>query len=158
MKKFAFSKSIFENLVKHLVEIEENKNELLETYFPESSRKRNEFLKILNNYLAQINTVIQNTSISENTNNDFPYVIIGSDVEVADLNDQKVYSFRIVSPFDVMESIESNDVSYLSPVGMSLLLKKVGTNVVISTPGGECRYKIQSIKLPRSWGNKNAGM
>jgi len=143
--KVTLSKATFENLVKHLVEIEEGKNKLLEQYFPEPSKERNEFEKFIEDYIQQIEQLIRNANKSQTVDNKIPFVTIGSEVEVQDLSEQEVYKFRIVSPS--YGSVREGDVSCLSPVGKSLLLKKVGDEVEVNAPGGVYRYKIKSIRL-----------
>lgn len=144
MNKFVFSRQTFERLINHLVNIEENKDELLEIYFPEPSKSRKEFISILDNYIVEVNKLLQNTHVAKSTDNSFPFVIIGSEVEVKDMDEQRFFKFRIASPF---EQIGSDDVSFLSPVGMSLLLKEVGEEVVVVTPGCRSNYRVQSIKF-----------
>lgn len=145
MAKVTLSKATFENLVKHLVEVEEGKNKLLEQYFPEPSKERKEFEKLIEDYIRQIDQLIRNVDTSQTADSKVPFVTIGSEVEVQDLIDQEVYKYRIVSPFN--SSVKEGDVSYLSPVGKSLLLKKVGDEVEVNAPGGVFRYKIKSIQL-----------
>ncbi|QGP92215.1 Transcription elongation factor GreA [Neomoorella glycerini] len=145
MAKVTLSKATFENLVKHLVEVEEGKNKLVEQYFPEPSKERNEFVKLIEDYIKQIDQLIRNVNKSQTAGGQVPFVTIGSEVEVQDLDTQEVLKFCIVNPFH--NSIGERDVSYISPVGKSLLLKKVGDEVEVNAPGGVFRYKIKSIQL-----------
>ncbi len=143
-KKYTLPTTIFENLIKGLANIESDKDRLLDEYFPKPSKERIEFRELLDNYIKQIDYVIRNAGVREKADNSFPFVIINSVVEVEDLENQDICHFRIVPPF---HDTESDGVSYLSPVGKTLLLKKVGDNVIIKAPGGVFRYKIKSIKL-----------
>lgn len=145
-KAYSFSKSTFENLVKHLVEIEEGKDELLQEYFPEPSLERNEFEKLLETYILKVDNLLKDACISEKPDNNLPFVTIGSKVEVEDEENKKLYSFRIVTPFE--STVENGDISYLSPMGKSLLLKKTGEKVEVKAPGGTFYYKIKAIKHP----------
>lgn len=145
MVKGLLSKTTFENLVKHLVEIEERKKKLLEEYYPEPSTERNEIELLIDNYIKHLDQLIRNTKKSQTTDSKVPFVTIGSEVEIQDLSDLEVFKYRIVSPS--RGSIGERDVSYLSPVGKSLLLKKVGDEVEVIAPGGVFRYKIKSILL-----------
>ena len=74
-----------------------------------------------------------------------PFIIIGSEVEVEELAEHKIYRFRLVNPFN--ENIGIDDVSFLSPVGNSLMLKRIDDEVTVNVPDGVFRYKIRSIKL-----------
>jgi len=42
-----------------------------------------------------------------------------------------------------------NKISDQSPVGKTLLGKRVGETVVVSAPGGEYTYEIRGISLPQ---------
>lgn len=147
MTKFSLSKDVFEKLVKHLVEMEEGKNKLIDQYYPKLSKERNEFKKFIEDYIKLIDQLIRNIEKSQfNTaDNRIPFVILGSEVEVQDLTDGKVFKYRMANPF--CDSIKGEDVSCLSPVGKSLLLKKVGDEVGVKAPGGAFYYKIESIWL-----------
>lgn len=145
-KRFRFSRSTFENLVKHLVEIEEGKNQLLQEYFPEPSMERNEFEKLFDNYIMKVDNLVKNACISEEPEDVFPFVTIGSRVDVEDTESRETYRFRIVTPFE--STVENGDISYLSPVGKSLLMKKPGEKAVVKAPGGTFCYKIKTIKHP----------
>jgi transcription elongation factor GreA len=139
------SKSKFENLIFHLVKVEDEKTKLIEEYFPGLSKERDEFSEVLESYIGKIDTLIRNNiSIGENTDNSFPFVIIHCEVEVQDMETNEELKFRITPPYS---NKDINDVSYLSPVGRSLLLKNVGDEVTIDTPGGKLSYKIKSVKL-----------
>lgn len=148
LEKIILSRIIFEKLIMHLVQIEDEKLNLLEEYFPQPSKDRKDISVLLDNYTAKIDDLIKNniTVIQKagNTGNNFPFVIIYSEVEIKDLKTGQVNKIRIVPPF---KNKESNDVSYLSPIGRSLLLKNIGDKTVVKAPGGEFCYQINSIKL-----------
>lgn len=118
-------------LVKHLVEIEEGKNKLLDEFFPRPSKERDEFEILLENYIKQVDELIRKVKKSSKAGNKLPFVTIGSEVEIQNLSNNETYKYR----------------SYLSPVGKSLLLRKVGEEVEVEAPGGIFRYKIKSIRL-----------
>ncbi|MGI9953240.1 GreA/GreB family elongation factor [Moorellaceae bacterium AZ2] len=148
MAKVTLSPTTFENLVKHLIEVEEGKSKLIEQYFPKPSKERNEFEKLIEDYIKQIEQLIRNVNKSQSAGDKVPFVTIGSEVEVQDLSDQeqRIFKYHIVSPF--YDNVNEGTVSYLSPVGKSLLLKKVGDEVEVKAPGGVFRYRIKSIRLP----------
>ncbi len=145
MAKALLSKTTFENLVKHLVDIEEGKNKLLEQYFSGLSKERHEFEKLFEDYIKHIGQLIENASVSQTEDSKVPFVTIGSEVEIQDLSCQEVFKYRIVHPLN--DQIKGGDVSYLSPIGRSLLLKKLGDEVEVKAPGGVYNYRIKSIKL-----------
>lgn len=145
LRNVIISKTAFENLVQHLVNIENEKNDLINRLFPRPSKERIKFRSLLDNYITGIDYLIKyRISVGEKADNSFPFIIINCNVEVQDMKTNEKLIFRIASPYTNMKS---NDVSFLSPVGKSLLLKEVGDEVTINTPGGKLKYKIESIKL-----------
>ncbi|MBQ1272037.1 MAG: transcription elongation factor GreA [Clostridia bacterium] len=74
-------------------------------------------------------------------------VQVGSTVRVLD------YEFNEEIEYSIVGMTESNPaqnkISDQSPVGKTLLGKKVGDTVVVTAPGGEFTYKILEIVLPR---------
>ncbi|NPV30675.1 MAG: transcription elongation factor GreAB, partial [Firmicutes bacterium] len=56
---FEVSKAFFENLVKHLVEVEEQKDKLLEEYFQEPSKERDELEKLIDNYIKHVESLLK---------------------------------------------------------------------------------------------------
>ncbi|NLZ39581.1 MAG: GreA/GreB family elongation factor [Firmicutes bacterium] len=142
------SRTCFDSLVKHLVDIEEKKNSIIDEYFPEPSKKRDELKKLFDTYIKQLEQLINSANRSEEAgkNNYLPFVTIGSEVEVQNLDNQEIYKYRLVSPFN--NDTENDDaVSYLSPVGRALLLKKVNDVVAVKAPAGVFNYKIKSVRL-----------
>lgn len=145
MNNITLSKTTFENLVKHLVEMEEGKNKLLEEYFPEQSTERSEMIMFIEDYIKNVEQLIRNANKSETIDNKVPFVTIGCEVEIEDISDKELSKYRIMSPF--YGDIRDGDISYLSPVGKSLLLKEINDEVEVNAPGGVFRYKIKSILL-----------
>lgn len=140
------SQTTFENLVKHLVEIEEGKDKLLQEFFPKPSIERYEIKTLIENYIEHIDQLIKNANKFQTTDSEVPFVTINSEVELQDLYDhEEVFTYRVISPF--RSNIIQGNISCLSPVGKALLLKKVGDVVEVKAPGGLFRFKIKSIRL-----------
>ncbi|NLX86819.1 MAG: GreA/GreB family elongation factor [Clostridiales bacterium] len=148
MGKVTLSQAVFENLVQHLAEAEEGKNKIFDQYFPEPSKDRNDFADLYETYIRQIDHLVKNAEKSNGFGYEVPFIVIGSKVELEDLSNNEVVSYNIVSPFQV--KIDRGDVSCLSPMGRSLLLKKPGDEVEVKAPGGLFRYKVLSIQLSDS--------
>ena len=145
MYKFTLSRPVFENLLMHIVNIEHDKNNLVDEYFPEKTKERHMFKNMLDNYIEKIDFLIRNhLNISENADNKLPFVVINSAVDILDMDANDVFCCRIVTPEN---NKDTGDVSIFSPLGKSLLLKKVGDEVMVKTPAGKRKYKIQSIRL-----------
>jgi len=145
MTNIVLSQPAFECLVKHLVEIEEGKNKLLDEFFPRPSKEREEFEILIENYIKQVDKLIRKAKKSPKAGDKLPFVTIGSEVEIQNLSNMETYKYRIIAPF--RGSVKDRDISYLSPVGKSLLLRKVGDVIEVKAPGGIFRYKIKSIRL-----------
>ena len=134
-----------ENLLQHLVNLEDTKTQFIDNYFPGVSSQRTEAIEILEDYISQLDLLLQQVQVAENADPQFPMVVVGSTITVRDLDSQEAFTLRITPPFQ--EKFQSDDVSILSPVGKALLLKKVGDEARVKTPGGVIRYLVESIKL-----------
>lgn len=79
----------------HIVNIEHDKNNLIDEYFPKQTKERHRFKDILENYIEKIDFLIRNNiSISENSDNKLPFVLINSGVDVLDMNTNDVLCTR----------------------------------------------------------------
>lgn len=145
MGKLSLSQAVYENLARHLTQAEEEKSKIFDLYFPEPSKDRNDFEDLYESYIRQVNELVTNADKSETFGFEVPFVVIGSTVEVQDLMNNEVINYRIVNPF--WGNIGINDVSCLSPMGRSLLLKKAGDEIEVNAPGGLFRYKVISIRM-----------
>ncbi|MBZ4647049.1 MAG: hypothetical protein JG777_2538 [Clostridia bacterium] len=148
MAGIVLPKSVFEVLVKHLVDIEEEKEQLLERYYPDTTKEREAFEDFINNYIKEVEGYISNAKVTKSTKKTCPFVIIGSVVEIEDLHYNEVEKYQIVSPFESNSNSNADFASYLSPMGKALLLKKVKDKVMVETPMGQFTYIIKSIEIP----------
>lgn len=147
MTKVPLSKTAFEHLVKQLVEIEEQKQNLLDEYFPANAAQRKAIELYINNYIVRIEQLLSNSEQLPVAANRVPFVLIGSEVTLQDmLSGENVFKYHLISPCSV--HVKEGDVSFLSSLGQSLLLKKVGDTAPITTPQGIRQYQISSILLP----------
>lgn len=143
--RYTLSKEVFDSLLKQLVDLEENKDKLLDEYATGLNDTRTDFQNMLENYLQALDQLVQNTSIIEETAGLMPFVTIGSEVQVSDLNTNFTETFMIVTPFH--DNTTDNTASYLSPIGSGLLLKKPGDQVAIHTPSGLINFQINAIRF-----------
>ena len=146
--KVSVSKPVYESLINHLVEIEEEKNKVIEEYYYDMTTERLDFESLINSYVINIGKYIKNAEVANTSENYCPFVIINSIVEVEDLKDNSIEKFQIISPFLNQNSLDEDSASYLSPIGKSLLLKKQGEQVVVKTPMENIEYRVKSIELP----------
>ncbi len=143
-KAYQLPQPQLEGLIKQLVNIEEKKDVLINEFFSSPSRERENFENFINIYIKELEKLVQNAK-TNSKNNQPPFVVIGSNVQVQDLEDDEVYNFKIISPYD--EKKDASSASFLSPVGKSLLLKRIGDKVDIKTPAGTLQYVIKSIEF-----------
>jgi transcription elongation factor GreA len=139
------TKDAFDSLLANLLEIEEGIYRIMDDFFPEPSKEADEVKWILNDYIGRLGDMIRNISTVETANNDFPYVVIGSEVMVEDADSCKTYRYKLISP--LKPKIDINDISFLSPMGKALLLRKIGDNIAVEAPGGKFFYKVLSVKI-----------
>ena len=95
--------------------------------------------------ILQINDLIARANIIDVTKveNDGK-VIFGSTVSVKDLENNKKISFKIVGRDEA--DVKKNLVYFRSPVGKSLIGKKVKESLIVNTPSGEKNYEILEVK------------
>lgn len=132
----------FENLVRHLVEVEENGEGIIDDYYPLPSKDREELLSLLEEYLQEVRGLVEGKAQIDFSK--FPFVIIGCRVLCADLNSGESIEYKITAPFG--EEIKANDVSCFSPIGRALLLKSVTDEISVQIPVGIINYRIEAIR------------
>ncbi|PWA12519.1 transcription elongation factor GreA [Pueribacillus theae] len=93
--------------------------------------------------IAQIEKMIRNAVIIEDSNDDPNVVAIGKKVKFIELPDGDEETYMIVgsAESDPLEGKISND----SPMAKGLLGKRIGEEVVVQTPGGELNVKIIEV-------------
>ena len=147
MKKKPVSKAILEIMIKQLTELEEQKTIVLDQYYAEPSSRRANFENMLAKYKVHLDTYIKNAIVLDGISSDCPFVLIGSHVEVLDMEENESYTFRVVSPLIDETTSKVDCVSYLSPIGRALLSKEVNDVFQIETPSQLLNYKVSGIWL-----------
>jgi transcription elongation factor GreA len=150
MSKTLISRSVFEMLIKHLVDVEDEKDRIIIEFYPNFTKERDSFQKLIGDYISGIESRIYNIETKETEDTpekELPFVIIGSRVEVENLTYNEAEVFQIISPFTNESGINWDCASYLSPLGKEMLLKSIGDEVKIDTPAGKVIYTIKNIKL-----------
>lgn len=144
-KEVVLSKDAFDMLVSGLLNMEEGKRMLFDDYFPNPSKEREEIAELTDKYLSQLEKTVSQTTVGELSSNEFPYVVVGCQVTIQAVDSSETYDYRIISPLSA--KTDFRDVSYLSPMGKALLLKRVDDIVSVEAPGGVFNYRIVAIKL-----------
>lgn len=142
MDKYDISIRAFESIIKNLVKLEEEQDIIVEC-FAKSAIERAEMIHILENYIKTIDQflIVANKKLS--LDRKLPFATIGSEIEVEEISNQIHHTFRLVSALE--ERLAYGDVSFLSPLGTALLLKRPGNIVELAICAGKTRYKIISI-------------
>ncbi|HLT57067.1 MAG TPA: transcription elongation factor GreA [Bacillota bacterium] len=94
--------------------------------------------------ITQLEKMIRNAVIIENDENNKNTVSLGKSVTFIELPDGEEETYTIVgsAEADPFEGKISND----SPMAKSLLGKEVGSEVTVSTPGGDIQVKIIKVE------------
>ncbi len=94
--------------------------------------------------ILTLEKVIENYELIDRSKNDHTVVSPGSKIVVEDLKKKEKIEYTLV---DYVESDPSSGkISIASPIGKSVLGKKVGDKVKIRVPAGNLNYKILEIK------------
>jgi transcription elongation factor GreA len=94
--------------------------------------------------ILTLEKVIENCELIDMSKNDHTVVSPGSSIVVEDLKKKEKVEYTLV---DYIESDPSSGkISIASPIGKSLLGKKVGDKFKIRVPAGSLHYKILEIK------------
>lgn len=144
-KKLTLTKLAYEDLLAHLVDYEERRSNIINLYFPEYNRQREEFEELINGYISALDDVVKNVSFSDKAGNDFPFVCLNSVVEIEDVEEIETFNYKIIEPEAINTEIDS--ITILSPMGKALLCKKKGETVSVNAPSGVYRYRVKSIRL-----------
>ena len=149
-------RTAFESILKHLVEVEDEKEYVLNVCFP-LYKDREGMRTLIDDYILRMNDLISRIKVYERAKNDatglnglpesitLPFVMVGSEVSVAILDQNEQVDYRVQHPFKTNGS--RDEISYVSPLGAALLLKEPGQEVIIKIPAGKLRYRVESIRL-----------
>jgi transcription elongation factor GreA len=127
-----------------LIEIQKSLYKTSNLYFKPLSKERDEFYDLVRKYIQRIEKIVENVNISENADNNFPFVIIGSNVQIIHSQTYEMQTYEIVFPYQ--EDRLKRKVSYISSLGMELLLKHSG-NVITIGKSSPVQYIIGGITL-----------
>ena len=103
-----------------------------------------EMQKVLMRRKDELDVLLTRARGTDFTNARTDVVSIGTIVQVTDLNSKKRETFTVLGAWDF--DAEKNIISYLTPVGQSLLNRKVGEEVESEVDGAKHRHRIEKIE------------
>jgi transcription elongation factor GreA len=95
--------------------------------------------------IAQLDGVIANTRILDESNIDTSKVSILTKVTLTNLNTKKQVTYQVVSENEA--DLKAGKISITSPIGKGLLGKKPGEIAEVQAPAGVLKFKVESITV-----------
>ncbi|WP_243355479.1 GreA/GreB family elongation factor [Bacillus litorisediminis] len=132
-----------EFFLEQLVVIDENIKELTELYISSTPvhERRKHFLSL---YVLELEELLKQNQ-KNNIISFFPKVFIGTKVTVMYDDDHETEDYVICFPDQ--SDPDNGFISFLSPVGRQLLLKKIGEQIMLKVPTGELPVTIREISF-----------
>lgn len=94
--------------------------------------------------ISKMETMLSRAQIIDISSMPRDQIHILSKVEVKNLNNSKVFNYMLVSPEEA--DLEKGKISMTSPVGQSLMGKKVGDIVQAKVPAGIIKFEILNVE------------
>jgi|Deesub1362A_J573_1020465.scaffolds.fasta_scaffold00112_89 transcription elongation factor GreA len=149
--KIELSKATYDYLTKQLVQLDEQKmallNDYLGAYAPGAPvDDLAEISRFLGSYINYVQDLLRQARVLDDDSQQLPLTFIGCDIQVKETETDRTEVFRVVSPYEAKPA--AGHISFLSPVGRKLLLKKPGDVLEVKAPGGTFHYEIISVSYP----------
>ena len=128
-------------LINQLVYLDDGLSSFMDEYFPIPNRQRSIVENTLTKYTSIIEGIVQN--ITDRHLNTF--VLIGSKVTIQYLDDGTTESFVIVFPS--LADPDKNLISFLSPIGLHLLMAQKNEVYELEIPSGTVSVQVEDIQF-----------
>lgn len=128
-------------LVNQLVFFDEEKQSFLKRYIPNDLKERIRMDQVLSMYTTSLESIIPKGS-QELLNS---MVLIGSQVTLCYEEDGYEDQYTVVFPH--MTDPSKNWISFLSPIGLQLLMTKIDNSYEFTVPSGTMKVRIKDIKF-----------
>jgi transcription elongation factor GreA len=99
----------------------------------------------LESKIAQMEGIIANTRVLDESNIDTSKVSILTKVTLTNLNTKKQVTYQLVSENEA--DLKAGKISVTSPIGKGLLGKKPGEVAEVQAPAGILKFKIENISI-----------
>jgi len=100
---------------------------------------------ILEAKIAQLDSVIANARVIDESNIDTSKVSILTKVTLTNLNTKKQVTYQIVSEKEA--DLKAGKISVTSPIGKGLLGKQVGEVAEVQAPAGTLKFVVENIAI-----------
>ncbi len=131
-------------LVNQLVFFDEEKQFFLKKYIPDDSKERNKVDQVLCMYTVSLENIIAEGSHESLDSK----VLIGSQVTLQYQDDGYEEQYRVVFP--QLTDPSKNWISFLSPIGLQLLMTTMDELYEFVVPSGPIEVRIKEIKYMNS--------
>lgn len=95
--------------------------------------------------IAQMETVIANTRVLDESSIDTSQVSVLTKVTLTNLKTKKQVTYQLVSETEA--DLKAGKISVTSPIGKGLLGKKAGEVAEVQAPAGVLKFKVDNISL-----------
>lgn len=131
-------------LLKQLLYFDEEKNGFLNRYFPDMDPPRRQAEELINSYCAVLEQLLSDFSEEKLCST----VLIGSRLNLRYLTDDITDTYTIVFP--AYANPAEGRISWLSPLGMQLLMAERQREYQLKVPSGTISVKIDDIGFENS--------
>lgn len=100
---------------------------------------------LLEKKIAELDDMLANAKILDESEVDTSKVSILTTVEVKNLKVNKVFKYTLVSEKEA--DLKTGKISISSPIGKGLLGKKVGEKTTVTTPAGTIDFEVLRISI-----------
>lgn len=145
MQKIVLSERMYKVLTDHIAQIENVKEPIIKGFFAKNAEAGMESETFFREYTAELGKKLKSMKTNKDGMDTCPFTIIGSIVQVKDLEDSETMDCRIVLPFTGKSASDIFTASCMSPMGRALLLQPAGSKITVRTPAGQTGYEIVSI-------------
>ncbi len=95
--------------------------------------------------INEMSIMLSNARILDTSELDTSKVVVFTNVKIKNLKNNKSFTYKLVSEAEA--NLKEKKISVTSPIGSSLLGKKIGEVAEVETPGGILKFEIEDISL-----------
>ncbi|GIP37836.1 hypothetical protein J31TS4_11160 [Paenibacillus sp. J31TS4] len=128
-------------LSQQLAYFEADKTDFMDRYYPSPGRERTRVGELLSLYTNTLGALLAK-ELDETAFLDT--VLIGSEVELFYLDDQFTETYTIVFPQQADPN--ENKISFLSPIGIQLLMAPLQVPIPLQVPSGSLQVRIERVR------------